>query len=147
MLTGILIVGMESPGNPFETQLFKTLPAYSIWLQISGLHLARACIVLGVRFSRGGLDCSRMATQSERKELFISYGREPEVIQFVTRLKGDLENYGFSVWMDVHDISAGSDWHGAIGTGLTQCRAIVPIITSKYIGSRYCTNEVVCVCT
>ena len=87
-----------------------------------------------------------MATQSERKELFISYGREPEVIQFVTRLKGDLENHGFSVWMDVHDISAGSDWHGAIGTGLTQCRAIVPIITSKYIGSRYCTNEVVCVC-
>ena len=87
-----------------------------------------------------------MATQSERKELFISYGREPEVIQFVTRLKGDLEDHGFSVWMDVHDISAGSDWHGAIGTGLTQCRAIVPIITSKYIGSRYCTNEVVCVC-
>ena len=87
-----------------------------------------------------------MATQSERKELFISYGREPEVIQFVTRLKGDLEDHGFSVWMDVHDISAGSDWHGAIGTGLTQCRAIVPIITSKYIGSRYCTNEVRCVC-
>ena len=87
-----------------------------------------------------------MATQSERKELFISYGREPEVIQFVMRLKGDLEDHGFSVWMDVHDISAGSDWHGAIGTGLTQCRAIVPIITSKYIGSRYCTNEVVCVC-
>ena len=87
-----------------------------------------------------------MASQSDRKELFISYGREPEVIQFVTRLKGDLENHGFSVWMDVHDISAGSDWHGAIGTGLTQCRAIVPIITSKYIGSRYCTNEVRCVC-
>ena len=86
-----------------------------------------------------------MASQSDRKELFISYGREPEVIQFVTRLKGDLENHGFSVWMDVHDISAGSDWHGAIGTGLTQCRAIVPIITSKYIGSRYCTNEVVIV--
>ena len=128
--------------NETRTNSWKggTFPAYSgahLWLQNFRLACARS--------SRGGLDCSRMATESERKELFISYGREPEVIQFVTRLKGDLENHGFSVWMDVHDISAGSDWHGAIGTGLTQCRAIVPIITSKYIGSRYCTNEVRCV--
>ena len=85
-------------------------------------------------------------TSSDRKELFISYGREPEVIQFVTRLKRDLESNGFSVWMDVHDIPAGSDWHGAIGTGLVHCRGIVPIITNKYIASRYCTNEV-CTCT
>lgn len=77
-----------------------------------------------------------------RKELFISYGREPEVIQFVSRLKADLENGGFSVWLDMEDIPAGSDWHGAIGTGLSSCRAIIPIITKKYIGSRYCTNEV-----
>ena len=77
-----------------------------------------------------------------RKELFISYGREPEVIQFVMRLKTDLENGGFTVWLDTQDIPAGSDWHGAIGTGLSSCRAIVPIITKKYIGSRYCTNEV-----
>jgi len=45
-----------------------------------------------------------------------------------------------------HDIPAGSDWHGAIGTGLVHCRGIVPIITNKYIASRYCTNEV-CTCT
>ena len=80
---------------------------------------------------------------SECKELFISYSREPKLTRFVTRLKGDLESNGFSVWMDVHDIPAGSDWHGAIGTGLTQCRGFVPIITEKYIASRYCTNEVV----
>ena len=79
---------------------------------------------------------------AERKELFISYGREPEVIQFVHRLKKDLESNGFSVWMDAHDIPAGSDWHGAIGAGLNRCRAIVPILTNKYIGSRYCVNEV-----
>ena len=79
---------------------------------------------------------------SEYKELFISYGRNPVVTQFATRLKGDLEKNGFSVWMDVGDISAGSDWHLAIGSGLTQCKGFVPIITNKYIGSRYCINEV-----
>ena len=78
----------------------------------------------------------------ERKELFISYGREPDVIQFVQRLKSDLESNGFSVWLDTRDIPAGSDWRGAIGAGLSQCKAILPVITSRFIGSRYCVNEV-----
>ena len=54
-----------------------------------------------------------MATQA--KEVFLSYGREPEVSVFVKRLKTDLETRGISVWLDIDDIPAGSDWHGAIG--------------------------------
>ena len=77
-----------------------------------------------------------------RKELFLSYGREVELIQFVHKLKQDLESNGFSVWLDTADIPAGSDWHDAIGTGLSHCKAIIPIITKKYVGSRYCMNEV-----
>lgn len=76
------------------------------------------------------------------KEIFISYGRDPFVTKFVHKLKGDLEEVGFSVWLDSHDIPAGSDWHGAIGAGLTRCKAIIPVMTKKYIGSRYCVNEV-----
>ena len=34
------------------------------------------------------------------KELFLSYGREPEVVSFVTQLKHDLERSGFTVWLD-----------------------------------------------
>lgn len=49
------------------------------------------------------------------KEIFVSYGREPEVSAFVKKLKLDLEALGFSVWLDTDDIPAGSDWHGAIG--------------------------------
>lgn len=78
----------------------------------------------------------------EAKDLFISYGREPSVISFAHRLKADLERGGFSVWLDASDIPAGSDWHGAIGSGLVGCKAILPILTNKYIGSRYCVNEV-----
>lgn len=80
--------------------------------------------------------------KSSRKEIFLSYGREVEVIQFVCKLKQDLESNGFSVWLDTVDIPAGSDWHNAIGAGLNQCKAIIPIITKKYVASRYCMNEV-----
>lgn len=41
----------------------------------------------------------------------------------------------------VQNIPSGSDWHGAIGGGLYQCRAILPVITSKYISSSYCIKE------
>ena len=34
------------------------------------------------------------------KELFLSYGREPEVVSFVEKLKHDLESHGFTVWLD-----------------------------------------------
>ena len=36
---------------------------------------------------------------------------------------------------------AGSDWHGAIGTGLSCSKAIVPIITNKYVASHFCKGE------
>ena len=78
---------------------------------------------------------------SVKKELFISYGREPEVTSFVAQLKHDLERNGFTVWLDAEDIPAGSDWHGAIGTGLHECKALIAVVTNRYISSRYCTGE------
>eukprot|EP00656_Telonema_subtile_P039771 TRINITY_DN44853_c0_g1_i2.p1 TRINITY_DN44853_c0_g1~~TRINITY_DN44853_c0_g1_i2.p1 ORF type:complete len:365 (+),score=78.54 TRINITY_DN44853_c0_g1_i2:136-1230(+) len=49
--------------------------------------------------------------------------------------------HGFSVWLDAEDIPAGCDWHGAIGKGLSNCKAIVSVVTNKYLGSRFCVNE------
>ena len=76
------------------------------------------------------------AKYSAAKQLFLSYGREPEVVAFVSQLKHDLERNGFSVWLDAEDIPAGCDWHGAIGTGLDGCQALIAVITHKYIASR-----------
>ena len=69
------------------------------------------------------------------KDIFLSYGREPEVIQFVKQLKRDLERHGFGVWLDVDD--------GVIDSarGLHQCRALIAIITKKYVNSRFCSSE------
>ena len=80
-------------------------------------------------------------SESVSNGIFISYGRETHVTSFVQQLKRDLEANGFTVWLDVESIPSGSDWHGAIGTGLHDCSSIIPIITKKYVGSRFCMNE------
>lgn len=43
--------------------------------------------------------------------------------------------------MDTEDIPAGCDWHAAIGTGIDQCKALIAVVSNKYITSRYCMSE------
>ena len=45
------------------------------------------------------------------------------------------------MWLDCDNISSGSDWHGAIGTALDNCKALIPVISNKYIHSRFCKGE------
>ena len=72
---------------------------------------------------------------AQSKEVFLSYGHEPEVDKFVTRLKSDLEEEGISVWRDKDDIKAGSNWPNMIGVGVYDCRALLCILTNKYVSS------------
>ena len=46
-------------------------------------------------------------TTTEVKDIFISYGREDRVNEFVSELKEKLEKDGFSVWMDRTDLEPG----------------------------------------
>jgi hypothetical protein len=78
--------------------------------------------------------------QSNRKDIFISYGREDGVKEFVKQLKTDLEANGVSVWLDT-DIPAGCDFHVEIGVALKSCCALIPVLTKKYVHSRYCKGE------
>ena len=82
-----------------------------------------------------------MASSRSTKNIFLSYGREDEVKAFVRRLKLDLEAAGLSTWLDVDDIPTGSDWHNEIGVALENCRALLAVITKKYVSSRYCKGE------
>ena len=63
-----------------------------------------------------------MAVSKVVKDIFISYGRQPDVIRFVKQLKQDLEMNGFSVWLDSEDIRSGTDWRAEISTGLDDCK-------------------------
>ena len=38
-------------------------------------------------------------------------------------------------------IPAGSDFHVEIGVALKSCRALIPVLTRKYVQSRYCKGE------
>ena len=71
-------------------------------------------------------------------DIFLSYGREPEVLQFVTKLKHDLEENLFTV---LADIPPGSQWYGDAGTVLRNCRSVVAVMTNKYVNSPYCSSE------
>ena len=46
-------------------------------------------------------------TTTEAKDIFISYGREDGVNEFVAKLKEELEKDEFSVWMDRADLEPG----------------------------------------
>ncbi len=78
---------------------------------------------------------------NKTKDIFISYGREEGVREFVKQLKADLEANGVSVWLDADDIPTGSDFHVEIGVALKSCRALIPVLTKKYVHSRYCKGE------
>ena len=75
------------------------------------------------------------------KDVFISYGREEGVREFVKRLKVGLEAGGVSVWLDVGDIPAGSDFHQEIGLAVQSCRALVAVLTKKYTQYNYCMGS------
>ena len=80
--------------------------------------------------------------RSVNNKIFISYGREPGVNDFVQQMKRDMESNGFTVWLDTDDIHGGSDWLGEISKGVSECQAFVPVLTAKYLKSSYCYKEV-----
>ena len=80
--------------------------------------------------------------RSANSKIFISYGREPGVSDFVQQMKRDMESNGFTVWLDTNDIPVGSDWRGEISKGVSECQAFVPVLTAKYLRSSYCNKEV-----
>ena len=75
------------------------------------------------------------------KDLFISYSHSPHTLPMVQRLQQDLQEAGYSVWLDTADIASGSNWHSAIGEGVRDCRALLALLSERYINSKYCRNE------
>ena len=76
------------------------------------------------------------------KDVFISYDREDTVNEFVRKLKRGLEGAQLSVWLDKEDIPTGTKKPAlAIRIALRDCKALVVVVTKKYISSSFCKNE------
>ena len=81
------------------------------------------------------------------KDVFVSYDREDTVKEFVRKLKRDLEGAQLSVWLDEEDIPAGSKKPVlAIRIALRDCKAVVVVVTKKYIFSSFCKSELYVAC-
>ena len=74
-------------------------------------------------------------------QVFVSYGREESVKKFVRKLKIGLETEQLSVWLDEEDIPAGTEWPKEIRSALRECKALIPVVTKKYVSSQYCKSE------
>ena len=80
------------------------------------------------------------------RDVFVSYDREDTVKQFVRKLKIDLKGAQLSVWLD-EDLPAGTERQVlAIEIALRDCKALVVVVTKKYISSSFCKSELYVAC-
>ena len=80
------------------------------------------------------------------KDVFISYDREDTGNEFVRKLKRGLEGAQLSIWLDEEDVLARTEWPLAIGIALSECKALIAVLTKKYVSSRFCKNELYFAC-
>ena len=82
------------------------------------------------------------------RDVFVSYDREDTVKEFVRKLKRDLEGTQWSVWLDCEeDLPAGTEKQVlAIEIALRDCKALVVVVTRKYISSSFCKSELYVAC-
>jgi HEAT repeat protein len=71
--------------------------------------------------------------------VFLSY-RSTEV-DFALRLAVDLKGAGVNLWMDRLDIKPGDDWLKALQNAVSNCAAVIPVLSPDYVASRYCEKE------
>ena len=69
-----------------------------LWIFASILNVFVQCSLTSIANGAGSVGT---------KQLFLSYGHEPETKEFVIQLKCDLERKGFTVWLDQEDIKPG----------------------------------------
>ena len=76
---------------------------------------------------------------TERRHIFLSY-RSTEA-DFALRLAADLKNAGVNLWMDRLDINPGDDWRKSLESAVYSCAALISVLSSSYVSSKYCQRE------
>lgn len=73
--------------------------------------------------------------------LFISYSRTTS--ELANAITDALEARGYRVWIDQESITPASDWRARISVGIEGARAVVLIISERFIASPNCDRELV----
>lgn len=80
------------------------------------------------------------------KKIFISYGRDkdhPEHVLLVQKIKSDLEQNGFTAFMDIDRLETSKDWEIQLETDIEACDFAL-FCATPYSARRpdgYCLNE------
>ena len=71
----------------------------------------------------------------------ISYARQ-EAADHALRLKDELTKLGISVYLDVHEITTGTDWQDSLNNAVSKCPVFVPLVTEMYGKTQWTNREV-----
>ena len=74
-------------------------------------------------------------------EILLSYVHS-EASECALVLKESLEQLGYTVFLDVHCIQGGADWHDALNDAISNCCLFVPLITMQYGETLWTNREV-----
>ena len=89
----------------------------------------------------------KMSVGRAGKDVFVSYDRENTVKEFVRKLKRGLESAQLSVWLDDEDVPTGTEKPVlAIRIALCDCKALVVVVTKKYLSTSFCKSELYVAC-
>ncbi|XP_063435796.1 uncharacterized protein LOC134716722 [Mytilus trossulus] len=79
------------------------------------------------------------SSMNNEKQILISYVRT-DAAHHALILKQELSFLGFSVYLDVHEITSGVDWQDSLNDDVRNCQVFVPLVTPKY-GETLWTNR------
>jgi HEAT repeat protein len=72
-------------------------------------------------------------------DVFISYKREDQA--FAEMLREHLMTWGYTAWMDAHNIPAGAYWPDEIDRGLNASQVVIGVLSPRAVASRNVKNE------
>src|SRR5689334_4702512 len=72
--------------------------------------------------------------------IFISYSRK-DGVGLATRLRGDLQKYGFDAWLDVDRIPGSAVWTTEIEDPLHSSQVVLALLTTGSYRSKICPAE------
>ena len=80
------------------------------------------------------------SAKARKFSVFLSYARK-DGKEVALRLRGDLEEKGFDVWLDTARIEGGGSWTNEIEQAIDKCDAMLALISSGSFESHVCRAE------
>lgn len=79
--------------------------------------------------------------KSAKHFVMLSYARN-EAAHHALLLKTELDKLGVATYLDVHEITSGSDWQDSLNYAVNNCVVFVPLVTPMYGNTQWTNREV-----